>query len=76
MKNSKLLMLILIFMCSIFSEEISAQNNKTFLNPPEVIELPEKADNHSAKNRRFTGIPSMAISDGGRMWAVWYAGIT
>ncbi len=76
-----MLNLIIICLCSfflldIFSSEISAQNNQAFLKPPEIIALPKKADYYSAKKRRFTGIPSLAISDGGRMWAVWYAGIT
>ncbi len=28
------------------------------------------------KSRKFQGIPSLAVSQEGRMWAVWYAGIT
>jgi predicted neuraminidase len=31
---------------------------------------------HAVTNRAFTGIPSMAISPGGRFWATWYAGVT
>ena len=31
---------------------------------------------HKLTNRKFQGIPSMAISNEGRLWAVWYAGIT
>lgn len=31
---------------------------------------------HVVTNRAFTGIPSMAVSPGGRLWATWYAGIT
>lgn len=27
-------------------------------------------------NRAFTGIPSLAVSPGGRLWATWYAGVT
>ena len=33
-------------------------------------------DEHAATNRMFTGIPSMAVSPGGRLWATWYAGPT
>lgn len=76
MKYSKLPLSILIIMSSFISESVQAQNNNAFLVPPQVIALPEKGDTHSAKNRKFTGIPSLAISTGGRMWAVWYAGIT
>lgn len=31
---------------------------------------------HAVTNRAFTGIPSMAVSPKGRLWATWYAGIT
>ncbi len=31
---------------------------------------------HKLINRKFQGIPSMAISYEGRLWATWYAGIT
>ena len=30
----------------------------------------------SVTNRAFTGIPSLAITDNGRLWATWYAGPT
>ncbi|WP_202927917.1 sialidase family protein [Cyclobacterium roseum] len=33
------------------------------------------APGHQLQNRKFTGIPSLAVSkDGQRMWSVWYAG--
>ncbi len=76
MKYSKFPVSILIILSSFISESVPAQNSNAFLNPPQVIALPENGDTHSAKNRKFTGIPSLAISTGGRMWAVWYAGIT
>ncbi len=53
-----------------------SQNNDLFLNPPKVIDLSDKADVYLAKNRKFTGIPSIAISKGGMIWTTWYAGIT
>ncbi len=31
---------------------------------------------HELTSRRFQGIPSLAISPEGRIWATWYAGIT
>ena len=31
---------------------------------------------HAATNRAFQGIPSMAVTPGGRIWADWYAGKT
>ena len=53
-----------------------AQDDKAYLLPPQMIKNPSATVNHSANNRQFTGIPSLAISQNGRMWAVWYAGIT
>ncbi len=65
-----------IILCISFSNNTSAQENKAFLDPPKIIELKENSDGHSSEGRKFTGIPSIAISDKGRMWAVWYTGIT
>ena len=31
---------------------------------------------HAVNNRAFQGIPSMAVTPGGRLWAIWYAGKT
>jgi predicted neuraminidase len=31
---------------------------------------------HAATNRAFQGIPSLAVAPRGRLWAVWYAGVT
>jgi hypothetical protein len=31
---------------------------------------------HAATNRAFQGIPSLAVAPGGRLWAIWYAGVT
>jgi hypothetical protein len=52
------------------------KNNDAFLNPPELIVNPSTTENHRPESRKFTGISSLAISPKGRMWAVWYAGIT
>jgi len=66
----------IVLLILIFSGVTIAQDIKPFLLPPEVIILPEKADNHSVIKRKFTGIPSMAISNRGKIWTTWYAGIT
>jgi len=76
MKISKLRLSGIVFISCFLSGVLFAQNNDSFLLPPEVIILPENTDNHSLKNRKFTGIPSLAISNEGKMWAAWYAGIT
>ncbi len=31
---------------------------------------------HAVTQRAFTGIPSLAVAAGGRLWAAWYAGVT
>lgn len=36
---------------------------------------PPRAE-HAVTNRAFQGIPSLAVAPGGRLWAVWYAGVT
>lgn len=46
-----------------------------FLQTPAYTGPPKQPD-HSTSNRAFQGIPSMAVSPGGRLWADWYAGIT
>ena len=42
--------------------------------PPRVVET--TSEHHSLESRRFQGIPSLAISPRGRLWATWYAGKT
>lgn len=44
------------------------------LAPPQTIGAPDQ--NHALKSRKFQGIPSLAISPKGRLWATWYAGST
>lgn len=60
----------------LFSGLVSAQNKDSFLLAPEVIVLPKKTNDHTLASRKFTGIPSMAISKGGKIWTVWYTGKT
>jgi len=43
---------------------------------PQIVGRLENTDRYSPQSRKFTGIPSMAISSGGRIWATWYAGPT
>ena len=45
---------------------------KVYLAPPQVIKMPDQ--NHALISRMFQGIPSLAISPEGRLWATWYAG--
>lgn len=45
-----------------------------FLQPAQYIGPPQTA--HAVSNRAFQGIPSLANSPQGRLWATWYAGKT
>lgn len=45
-----------------------------FLKPPRVILQP--GPEYRGDARRFQGIPSLARSPKGRLWAIWYAGKT
>ena len=47
-----------------------------YLDSPKLITNPNTVENYSPENRKFTGIPSLTVSREGRMWAVWYTGIT
>ncbi|TVQ28691.1 MAG: exo-alpha-sialidase [Spirochaetaceae bacterium] len=46
----------------------------SYLNPPTVIVDPGAA--YAAATRAFQGIPSLACGRDGRLWAVWYGGVT
>jgi len=48
--------------------EVASLEPPRHLGPP----LPEQA----VTNRAFTGIPSLAVTPRGRLWATWYAGVT
>jgi predicted neuraminidase len=76
MKISKLIIGCIVLISFFLAGLGFAQSKDSFLNPPKVIVLPGKADSYSIANRKFTGIPSLAISNGGTMWATWYAGTT
>lgn len=52
------------------------QEKEAYLNPPQIIKNPSAHEMYSPENRKFTGIPSLAVSTEGRMWCVWYAGLT
>ena len=71
MNTNKLLLVCLLLAGTILSK---AQNNEVHLNPPQIIKNPSSTTIYSSENRKFTGIPSMAVSPGGRKWCVWYAG--
>jgi hypothetical protein len=65
------LSLIGVFLCA----NSFAQGAGETYSPPAIIKNPSLNENYQAKNRQFTGIPSLAVSDS-CMWVTWYAGIT
>lgn len=50
-----------------------AEAEEAFLKAPQIITKPGK--DHKGSSRNFQGIPSLARSPEGRLWAVWYGGI-
>ncbi len=67
---------IFVFLFLLISFGSSAQETKAFLNPPEIVKGKVLAEKYAPESRKFSGIPSLAITPKGRMWAIWYAGIT
>ena len=53
-----------------------AQTDQSFLRAPKLIEYPSQVESYQKESRKFTGIPSLAITPKGRYWAVWYTGNT
>jgi hypothetical protein len=76
MKKETLIKIYTFLIITLACKISSAQDDKSFLNPPKLIKNPSSVENYTLESRKFTGISSMAVSPGGRMWAVWYAGIT
>lgn len=65
-----------ITLCGLPAAGLKAQTDRSFLEAPEVVREPEAYYKYSAHSRNFTGIPSMAVTEKGTMWATWYAGMT
>ena len=54
--------------------EVAHAADVASLEPPRHVAEPTQEQ--AATNRAFSGIPSMAVAPGGRLWATWYAGVT
>ncbi len=50
------------------------ETDKPFLAPPEYVGAP--TGERATTNRALTMVPSLAVTPGGRLWVVWYAGVT
>lgn len=46
--------------------------SRLFLEPPQIVSNP--GPDHDGSTRLFQGIPSIARSPQGRLWAIWYGG--
>ncbi|MBM3860770.1 MAG: exo-alpha-sialidase [Verrucomicrobia bacterium] len=57
-----------------FSGWCAEAGDTASLKPPQYVGQPQAL--HAVTNRAFQGIPSMAVSPKGRLWATWYAGVT
>lgn len=47
-----------------------------YMLPPRLIPNPNSTEDYARAKRTGTGVPSMAVSRGGRIWAAWYSGKT
>ena len=65
------------FFAAVASAAVCSQGAEppAFLAPPDHAGPPLLPD-HAPDNRAFQGIPSLAVTPGGRLWATWYAGVT
>jgi hypothetical protein len=52
----------------------AAQPDKAI--PPKLVPNPGNTADYNRANRTCTGVPSIAVARGGRLWAVWYSGTT
>ena len=74
MKNLLNRLIIIVFLCFTFVFCSIAQDDQSFLNPPQLIYHPSSVDGYKPESRKFTGISSIAVSPKGKIWAIWYAG--
>jgi len=44
--------------------------------PPQLIPNPNSTEDYARAKRTCTGVPSLAVSRGGRLWVAWYSGKT
>ncbi|MEF8845296.1 MAG: sialidase family protein [Bacteroidales bacterium] len=73
LKRSTVIMCVMM-LSLLYIDTSIAQEDKSYLDAPEIIKEPSSTQKYSAESRKFTGIPSVAISRNGRFWAVWYSG--
>ena len=65
--------IILIATLVVWTTTVVADEAVYFM-PPDYVGPPRTE--HAVTNRAFQGIPSLAVTPDGRLWATWYAGVT
>lgn len=68
--------LLILLLCCYGTFEAAAQELQPFMHPSKVISGKDIYVSHAKTDRKFSGIPSIAVSKKGTLWATWYAGIT
>lgn len=76
MKRNEIFNILFIITGILAPYSIYGQSDRLAFISPQIIENPNSNPAYSAVSRKFTGIPSLAISLKGQLWAVWYAGKT
>jgi len=76
MKKIPVIKICVFLLVLLVSKMAFSQDDNSFLKPPKLITIPASVEDYTPESRKFTGISSLAVSPEGRIWAVWYAGIT
>jgi hypothetical protein len=74
MKSLAIFPVLVSLFCLSGCAGVSSGEKPLFMNPPEYVGIPDVE--HAVTNRAFQGIPSLAATAEGRLWAAWYASIT
>ncbi|WP_114750356.1 sialidase family protein [Pleomorphovibrio marinus] len=68
--------IVTCLICFFLNPLLILGQDDSFLQPAELISLPSSIDIYKPESREFTGISSLAVTEKGHVWAVWYTGIT
>jgi hypothetical protein len=65
-------LLMLAFTASVIAQSLADEQ----VAPPLLIPNPNSTRDYTRAKRTCTGVPSIAVSRGGRLWATWFSGTT
>lgn len=57
-------------------DKVPGQTSSDLFKQPFIIDNPDDRYSYSAHSRKFTGIPSLVITEAGTTWVTWYGGVT